>query len=240
MKSYRFGFLPYLLILTSGLSAVSCYTKQCYLKKEDWPEIRGIKLGMTFQQMQATYPYLPDLEPNKYGLARLIFEPDPGLSTFNVTRRLNMEIMLKELAVTALVMDRPFSELKGVKQLRVDFFDDKVALVQVYYEDLAWSSLETFFQQSIQKLRLPGDVGWETAKDGQSKHILCRCENPLDGMGLEIEIGFGHPNSQMEKRLPYVNLTDWDSWEMGPSRRKWQEEKVEQQKQEEQQKGFKP
>jgi len=106
----------------------SCAVKKpCTLKLEQAPELRGLKLGMTLQEIQKKYPNVPPSREVGYGKSFLSIETVK------------------------------YPELKDVKYLELELVDEKIVKISAYYpKDLNWKA-EELSKRTAEVMKLDGD-----------------------------------------------------------------------------------
>lgn len=233
------------VIFLLSLVLVGCKDRTCTLKKEAWPEIRGVKLGMKYDQVLANYPKLPALQQDRYGVSEIIFES--GLELGEASEPNSVAYSYRDSGsifgstVRALVISADsYPQLKDVRQLHVAFVDGQVAKVLVFYQnELNWTSIDAFASQSIVKLGLPADASWKMSSDKQSQYLTCTNFTEKSVDSLSVDLGFKKLSYLSADTFPYIEIKDFTA-DMKTFGRKQDEEKAEKQRQEEKQKQFQP
>ena len=159
----RILFTCLLLLLVAGTltgqSTDQSYTG-CNLAREKMPAIRGVKLGLTGDELHAVLPGIR--EDYKDVLVSARKYPDFGAAFLNAT-----------------VVD------KDIEGFNFRFFDDHVVEYMVYYRGPSsvprgpyWQNLDDFIARFADSYHLPGPANW-VANDGSR---ILRCK------GFEVRI----------------------------------------------------
>jgi hypothetical protein len=134
-----------LLCLVSGLSISA---QQCTARSEqlsDAPELRGFRLGMTFDQVKARVPQVQFGRPDEIGLTKTSINPlyDPRF----------------DKAVFA-----------DVRTISFDFLDGKLTTLWIGYESsFKWQSVDEFVKGISKSLNVTGS--WSPKRGG--RQLLC-------------------------------------------------------------------
>ena len=138
----------------------------CRLGVEQSPSLRGLRLGMTAAQLKQAYPRLPDLRADEFGQAR---------------------------ATLGGLRDVDAAAFEWVESINVNFVDDRLVELQVYYESVPFESLDQFVARLRESLKLPG--AW--VGEGYGVRTLT-----CDG----FEMGAGATSYSTHSMTPYVRL----------------------------------
>lgn len=139
-------FCSILLCLVSGLSVSA---RQCSVRIDqlaDAPELRGFRLGMTFDQVRARVPQVQFGRADEIGLTKTSINPlyDPRFDK---------------------------ASFADVRTISLDFLDGKLTTLWIGYEgSFKWQSLDEFVSGISKSLNLAGS--WSPKRGGQQ----LRCE----------------------------------------------------------------
>ena len=133
-----------LFILTSAMLVHAQADNRCALTPDrlsQVPELKGLRPGMTVEQVKAVVPSLEMGKTDEFGLSKTSFSPD-----FNPK------------------IDK--AAFQGVRTVSLDFLDGRLFSVWFgYNESFKWKSVEEVVKAITQSLKLPG--AWETKGRGQ-------------------------------------------------------------------------
>lgn len=134
-----------LLVLTSAAFAQEGQTGgQCALtpsQLSQMPELKGLRPGMTVEEVKALAPSLEMGPQDDFGLSKTSFSPD-----FNP--KLNK------------------AAFQGVRTISLDFLDGRVSSIWIGYNDsFKWKTIEDVVKALTQSLKLPN--AWEAKGRGQ-------------------------------------------------------------------------
>lgn len=136
--------LSILLILTIAMLAHAQADNRCALTPDQLsqaPELKGLRPGMTVEQVKTLVPSLEMAAADEFGLSKTSFSPD-----FNPK------------------IDR--TAFQGVRTVSLDFLDGRLFSVWFgYNESFKWKSVDEVVKAITQSLRLPR--AWETKGRGQ-------------------------------------------------------------------------
>jgi hypothetical protein len=144
-------FTVLLLALTSVARA------QCTLKPEESPEVRGLKLGQSYEDVKKGFPrgrYVSGISdyPNELGLRR-----------FRVSDLSRLAPYLLDSDVT--IPEGWGKRFEGVEELELRFLDDKLASIEIGYDSSTkWDDPSEFTSAISQALKLPLK-GWHGRSD---------------------------------------------------------------------------
>jgi hypothetical protein len=141
----KFTFLKFSLSFLSVLCwASSASAQQCNLKIEqvaDAPELRGFRLGMSFEQVKARVPQVQFGRTNNIGVTKTSINP---------------------------LYDSRFDKASfaDVRTVSLDFLDGKVTTLWIGFESsFKWQTVEQFVTGISQSLKVP--ASWSPHKGGQ-------------------------------------------------------------------------
>lgn len=140
----RFALHFFCLILLCLVSAPSTSAQQCTLRSDqlsDAPELRGFRLGMTFDQVKTRVPQVEFGRPDEIGLNKTSVNPlyDPRF-------------------------DKAF--FADIRTISFDFLDGKLVSLWIGYEgSFKWQSVDEFIAGISKSLNLP--TGWVPRRGGQ-------------------------------------------------------------------------
>jgi len=164
----RFIFLSILLFIISDIALAQDATQEqqprCALKLNQAPELRGLKLGMTAEQILARFPGLKIHPADKYGYRKvgLIFTPSDLAVRDGV---MNFE-------QSTYISTVKFPDYKGLKSAGLQFLDDHIFSIQLVYDDsVKWQDLDEFIEKVATSLNLPKD--WQEDETESEKYLQC-------------------------------------------------------------------
>jgi len=177
-------------ITISVLSAASGQTAgprpgagRCALRLADAPAVRGLRLGMSADQLLALFPGSRENPDIKSKLEWARRAPHYGLANLGFTRG-----------------DYPTAALfTNVTQFNIQLFDERVTDIGIYYGGPPWGSVDEMVARVSEALALPGVEEWDAS--GPSTKAL-RCE------GFEVTVtayGDGTCCSSLRLRVPAVD-----------------------------------
>ncbi len=138
---------------------------QCFLTIEQSPDVRGLRLGMTLDQVREVFPELPEPPPSEFGWA--------GYRINGVLKK-DVEIQrgLSEGVYTIARVDvNRHPETKGI-YIRIELVDRHLSLLKVHYvSGENWTKATDFISQLNRTLKLPG--AWERF-DFSTYHLRCQ------------------------------------------------------------------
>jgi hypothetical protein len=143
---------------------------RCTLTRAQAPEIRGIRLGMTAEQIVALFPedgnrlriseaVKQSKKAQNYGVARFDLQPE---------------------------RETPNPRFAGVNFITIELLDERVTGFHVGYIGPEWNSVDQFVAKLSETLRLPG-VSWEQA--GDNARLMC------DGFAMNASVSSGSTQS---------------------------------------------
>ncbi len=168
------------------LTQTAC-TQPCTLNLEQAPELRGFRLGMSIEQIQARFQGFPNPPANEFGLATVV---------------LDRSIVIEETRPSTGYTFVParYRELDGVDRMYLKIVDGHIAEIEVYYtNDLKWRSVDEFVSRTAEALKLNGD--WKKQNEDY-KSLGCN--------GFLVYAGIKRDWLRPDKyeSLPYVELVD--------------------------------
>jgi hypothetical protein len=101
----------------------------CTLNAGQSPRLRGLRLGMTADQLGERYPRLPALRADEFGQVKTSFG---GLQ------------------------DIDGAAFEGVESVELNFVDDRLVGFALHYKGVPFDSMEQFMAQLRESLKLPG------------------------------------------------------------------------------------
>lgn len=131
-----------LLLFAHAAFAQSCSVNAAQLP--DAPELRGFRLGMTFEQVKARVPQVQFGRPDEIGLTKTSINPlyDPSF-------------------------DR--GSFADVRTISLDFLDGKLTTLWIGYENsFKWQTVDAFVTGISKPLNLP--ASWSPKRGGQQLH----------------------------------------------------------------------
>ena len=129
----------------------------CTLGKEQASEIKGLRLGLTTEQVLALFPGSKDdpalqpalaKPPTQHGVSTLMIRPEKYAS--------------KE-------------KFAGIREVIFTFLDGRVSSYQANYESAPWKHVDEFVTNFTSGSKLPGVDSWDayTGLDTQQKSLKC-------------------------------------------------------------------
>lgn len=141
---------------------------KCALTVAQSPEVRGIRLGMSAEEVLRLFPVSSDAREIRASLSWA--DKQFGVAKFNVNP------------------DRYSSKAKfeGISQFTFEFLDNRLSSLFVGYNGPEWKSVDEFISRLSETLNLPGAKDWEPSNIDSLKTL--RCE------GFEIKTFIGGTN----------------------------------------------
>ena len=175
--TFMLGMVSIAAAQTSNTGASG--TAECKLKLAQAPAIRGIRLGMTVDQLLAVFPGSEKDEALRYQLSRSRF----GLASagINPSTYSSKESFL------------------GVKGVSVSFFDGELSFFSIVYDGPDWKTSDQFTMKVVEALKLPGIEFWRGS--GDAKVLKC------DGFEVVTQRGSGTSVISVRNREKDVNQT---------------------------------
>lgn len=139
-------------------SAPSEETTNCSLTKVDAPEVNGLKLGMTTEEVLAVFPGSKDDPELRSQLSR---PPSPlGVSNF-VVHPEKLE---------------PNDKFAPFSQFTFNILDGRVSSLNIGYDGPAYSEVDEFIRKIVEGTKLPPPDQWQpyTGMDNQLKILRCK------------------------------------------------------------------
>jgi hypothetical protein len=134
-------------ILFVFLFSLLCFGQQCTLKSEqlpDAPELRGFRLGMSFDQVKARVPQVQFGHADEFGVTKTSINP-----------------------LYDARFDKAF--FADVRTISFDFLDGKLATLWIGYErSFKWQTVDEFVTGISHSLNLP--AAWSAKRAGQQLH----------------------------------------------------------------------
>ena len=129
----------------------------CRLGREQASEVKGLRLGLTTEQVLALFPGSKDdvalktalaKPPSQYGVSTLMIKPEKYAS--------------KE-------------KFAGIREVIFTFLDGRVSSFQANYESAAWKHVDEFVTDFTTGSKLPGVDSWDaySGLDTQQKSLKC-------------------------------------------------------------------
>jgi hypothetical protein len=140
----RFALHIFCSILLCLVSGVSISAQQCTVRSDqlsDAPELRGFRLGMTFDQVKARVPQVQFGRPDEIGLTKTSINPlyDPRFDK---------------------------AAFADIRTISFDFLDGKLTTLWIGYESsFKWQSVVEFVRGISKSLNVPGS--WSPKRGGQ-------------------------------------------------------------------------
>lgn len=141
---FRLPFPKLAFIFLSLLSAATDAAAQCNLKREQLanaPELRGFRLGMSFDEVKTRVPQIQFGRPDKSGVTKTSISPtyDPRFDQ---------------------------ASFADVRTISLDFLDGNLTSLWIGYEgSFKWKSVEEFANGISRSLKLP--AAWSPKRGGQ-------------------------------------------------------------------------
>lgn len=158
------------LLTFSQTPSSSSANRKCSLTREQAPEIRGVRLGMSTDQLQNLFPD----DKNRQRISDAV-KAARQVDQFGVGK---LELWPEKQ------VDNP--RLAGVNYISVGLLDDRVTSFHVAYFGPEWKNIDQFITRLSEGLRLPASA-WEIGDvSGQMK---------CDGFKVEAYTNRGSPES---------------------------------------------
>lgn len=141
---------------------------KCSLTLAQSPEVRGLKLGMSVEEVLRLFPGRSD-EPS---IRNAISSADKefGVARFSVSTHPHA----------------PESKFAGISGLSFEFLDSRLASLWVQYIGPEWRSVDEFISRLAGPFNLPGPYSWEPTNTGDQKILKCG--------GFEVRVSAGGPS----------------------------------------------
>lgn len=151
---------------------------KCNLTREQSPEIRGVRLGMTTDQLLSRFPDFDNRERINSAIAQSQRPESYGAATFD------------------LLPDREKANPRfaGVNSITVWLIDQRVTKFYVTYRGPEWKTVDQFVAKLNEGLRLPGSA-WDPGNQ-TGQRMSC------DGFTVEAYISSGSPVSGVAVQDP--------------------------------------
>lgn len=132
------------LMLLAGVSVNAQQAEtRCTAEQIKKVELRGLRLGMTLDQVTALYPSRPDREDE--------------------VGRMEMRIFVSS----------DYPALKGIKFIRLGFLDKEVTSIEIDYDaSVKWPSAEQFISKLNESLKLP-NAWVNSGRSDNAKQMEC-------------------------------------------------------------------
>ena len=186
MRASRFYILSLLVAINavmiqaqipSGASAQSVSTKEsasqerCKLSLSQSPELRGFRLGMEFEKALEHIPSSPRIRDYRKSPKR----------------------ELGERTIRVLPSDLNAEASRGVLYIVLEFLDDKITSITVYYDgSVKWTSPQEFFLKVAEGLGIPKP---ELSDKSDDIYTLEHYKVTCDGFAVDIDYGHGAMSS---------------------------------------------
>jgi hypothetical protein len=143
-----------LLTLVQTPTASAAMAK-CTLTREQSPEIRGVRLGMTTDQLLSRFPDVDNRERINAAIAQSQRPENYGAASFELYAD----------------KEKANPRLAGINFISISLIDQRVIRFNVTYQGPEWKTVDQFVAKLNEGLRLPSsawDPGGET-----SQHMSC-------------------------------------------------------------------
>lgn len=142
-------------LLTSGQTPNSSSPSKCSLTREQAPEIRGIRLGMSAEQLSALFPE----DGNRQRIMEAVKQSK--LSDNYGVGRLDLR------AEKAVANPR----LSGTDSITVELLDERVTSFHIFYVGPEWKNVDQFVARLSDALRLSSS--WWVPEDELQRSLKC-------------------------------------------------------------------
>ncbi|HKP87214.1 MAG TPA: hypothetical protein VJZ26_14010 [Blastocatellia bacterium] len=195
--------------LTVALITVSAHSRpanrqltqsKCNLTEANSPNIRGIRLGMSTQQLLALFPGSADRKEIRDALE------SAKAPASNETARLYFE------PATYASRDR-FAQVDSVS---VNVYKGRVSDFTVVYIGATWRNIDEWIGKLSEAFALPGAQGWVSGPSENPNKIL-KC----DGLEIEAGIGGGSASIRISNARNAKEIEDRINAEMEKKRREF-------------------
>jgi len=149
-------------ILITGTGFVYSQQSQCSLKLPQSPAVRGIKLGMTLDEVLAFFPGSREDEYIKNEISNVGFYS-------------NVETLARFGVVNFSVNPAQYSskqKFAGIESLSFTFLDDHLVVYSVQYARPPWPKLDEFVDKVAGAFHLPAADKW-TSENALRKNLEC-------------------------------------------------------------------
>jgi hypothetical protein len=195
------------------LPCIAC-TKLCAQEMDKVPDIRGLRLNMTLDELKKRFPCLPEPAVNKYGYSMVVIDKEnPPEPIPPIRRRSSISGVLSETDVEQThVTGRYDNAFSGVERAYLEFVDAKLKRFRVVYpNDVKWNSVDEYVQKLSEKIGI--DTRWEKV-DQDSRKLTCP-----KSFFISAGITKDYDNPRTSEKLPYVELWDFMGLFQATSRR---------------------
>ena len=145
-------------------------TSKCTLTRAQAPEIRGIRLGMTPDQISSLFPE----DGNRLKISEAVRQskkaPNYGVARFDLQAE----------------RETPNPRFAGVNFITIELLDERVTGFYIGYFGPEWNSVDQFVAKLSETLRLPS-ASWEQA--GDNARLMC------DGFAINASAASGSTQS---------------------------------------------
>lgn len=128
----------------------------CPLTLTQAPELRGFRLNMNIEQVQARIPGLIIKPANALGVAEVIlkfFDPSPEIPN-------RKDVSNSGLDTESHINRSKFSGFDDVHTIHLEFLDGRLFFIRINYKYLAkWRNLDEFVMRISEPLHLPANWG---------------------------------------------------------------------------------
>ena len=136
------------ILALASVAVAQTAATECKLKVGQAPAIRGIRLGMTDQEVLAVFPGASNKESIRERLSNTRF----GIATITI----NPSYYGSK------------DKFEGVQSVGLGFLDGELNFFSLMYSGPSWNSPEQFAASVAQSLKLPGIESWRQYFGGQA------------------------------------------------------------------------
>lgn len=147
--------------------------QQCFLNRSQAPDIDGLKLGLTLDEVLALFPGSRDHAEVKMDLGR-------PASEFGETS-----------LVVKPAMFVPETKFVGIRQISINLLDGRVGSFNAGYDGPKYKDVDEFVAKFSAGRKLPGPADWEAQKGLDTQLKTLRCD------GFEISVFAGGKDGKL-------------------------------------------
>jgi hypothetical protein len=136
-------------------STTSAAMSKCTLTREQSPEIRGVRLGMTTDQLLSRFPDFDNREKINEAIAQSQRAESYGAARFDLSPD----------------KEKANPRFAGVTTISISLIDQRVTRIYVNYQGPEWKTVDQFVAKLNEGLRLPSSA-WDPGSE-TSQHMSC-------------------------------------------------------------------
>lgn len=171
-----------IVVATISTNSQAQSQSRCYLTENNSPNVRGLRLGMSTQELLALFPGSASRwakDPTKVREARETGMAASSIEPFYVAFEAGT--------------DAPKDQFADVDSVEVGLYKGRVTEFTVVYVGVEWSNIDTWLAKVSETLKLPAPKEWVVGPNETPNKIL-RCS------GIEIEVAIQGGGSSIRIR----------------------------------------